>query len=311
MLFDAYRAAHPGVTVTNGAVAGGGGSNAQVVLAQRLLSGDPPDVWQTFPAASLRAYVDQGEVADVSDLYGAGRAGRGPAGGHPRRAHRRRQAVRRADQLPPGQHALLQHRPAGQGRSGRAGTRATGPTPSSPIWRSWRAAGVTPLCLGAKDPFTTTALFENTLLGVVGADGWRQIAADRFDWNSDAVDEALTRFGRLLDYADPQAAALTWDAATQKLANGGCAFETLNDSAFGELVSAGAIDGETFGEVPYPGTDGTYVAVVDTFVRARESGERRQRRRTSSPSSRRRTRSSPSARPRARCRSGPTSTSRR
>jgi glucose/mannose transport system substrate-binding protein len=129
-------------------------------------------------------------------------------------------------------------------------------------------AGITPLCLGAKDPFTTTALFENTLLSVVGADGWRRIAEDRFHWDSDSVAEALRRFGQILDYADPQAAALTWDAATRKLANGECAFETLNDSAFGELVSAGAVDGKTFGEVPYPGTDGTYVAVVDTFVAA-------------------------------------------
>jgi glucose/mannose transport system substrate-binding protein len=132
-------------------------------------------------------------------------------------------------------------------------------------------AGITPLCLGAKDPFTTTALFENTLLSVVGADGWRRIAEDRFHWDSDSVAEALRRFGQILDYADPQAAALTWDAATKKLANGECAFETLNDSAFGELVSAGAVDGKTFSAVPYPGTDGTYVAVVDTFVRARQS----------------------------------------
>ncbi|MDQ4092282.1 MAG: carbohydrate ABC transporter substrate-binding protein, partial [Actinomycetota bacterium] len=62
VLFDAYRAAHSGATVTNTAVAGGGGGNAQVVLTQRLLSGNPPDVWQTFPGGALRAYVDQGQV---------------------------------------------------------------------------------------------------------------------------------------------------------------------------------------------------------------------------------------------------------
>ena len=46
---------------------------------------------------------------------------------------------------------------------------------------------------------------------------------------------------------------------------------SLNDSAFGELVTSGAVDGQTFGEVAYPGTDGTYVAVVDTFVRVRQA----------------------------------------
>jgi glucose/mannose transport system substrate-binding protein len=270
VLFDAYRAAHLGATVTNGAVAGGGGGNAQVVLTQRLLSGNPPDVWQTFPGGALRAYVDQGQVADVSDLYGQGglvavlpdviRDGLTVDGrqyGVPTSAHRGNMLFYNT--------ALL----------AKAGVTQPGAGYLLPAFLDDLAkldkAGITPLCLGAKDTFTTTALFENTLLSVVGADGWRRIAEDRFHWDSDSVAEALRRFGQILDYADPQAAALTWDAATKKLADGECAFETLNDSAFGELVSAGGIDGKTFGEVPYPGTDGTYVAVVDTFVRARQS----------------------------------------
>jgi len=133
------------------------------------------------------------------------------------------------------------------------------------------AAGVIPLCLGAKDRFTTTALFENVLLGVVGADGWSRITADRFDWRGAEVRDALTQFGTILDYADPQGAGLSWDAATQKLASGGCAFETMNDSAYGELVQAGAKDGLDFGVIAYPGTDRNYVAVIDTFVRARQA----------------------------------------
>ncbi|HTF50771.1 MAG TPA: ABC transporter substrate-binding protein [Pseudonocardia sp.] len=274
VLFDAYRAAHPGVTVTNGAVVGGGGSNAQVVLAQRLLSGNPPDVWQTFPGGALRAYVDQGQVADVSHLYGQS----GLAAALPEVIRDGLTVDGRQYGVPTSSHrgnmlfyniALL----------AKAGVAPPGPGYSLPTFltdlEKLDRAGVTPLCLGAKDPFTTTALFENTLLSVVGADGWRRIAQDRFDWNSASVEDALLRFGQILDFADPRAAALTWDAATKKLAAGECAFETLNDSAFGELISAGAVDGKTFGEVPYPGTDGTYVAVVDTFVQARQAANAR------------------------------------
>ncbi|MFZ0877514.1 MAG: ABC transporter substrate-binding protein, partial [Pseudonocardiaceae bacterium] len=229
-----------------------------------------PDVWQTFPGGALRAYVDQGQVADLSNLYGQGglatvlpeviRDGLtvdGKQYGVPTSAHRGNMLFYNT--------ALL----------ARAGVAQPGAGYLSTTFLDDLAkldkAGIKPLCLGAKDPFTTTALFENTLLSVVGAEGWRRIAEDRFHWDSDSVAEALRRFGQILDYADPQAAALTWDAATKKLADGECAFETLNDSAFGELVSAGAVDGKTFGEVPYPGTDGTYVAVVDTFVEARQS----------------------------------------
>ncbi len=49
----------------------------------------------------------------------------------------------------------------------------------------------------------------------------------------------------------------------------------MNDSAFGELINEGAIEGKTFGQVPYPGTDGMYIAVVDTFVQARRSANAR------------------------------------
>jgi glucose/mannose transport system substrate-binding protein len=274
VLIDAYRTAHPGVTVTNAAVAGGGGSNAQVVLAQRLLSGNPPDVWQTFPGGALRAFVDQAQVADVSGLYGQG----GLAAALPDVIRDGLTVDGRQYGVPTSAHRgnMLFYNTALLAKAGVTQPGAGYPPPTFLADLAKLAkAGVTPLCLGAKDPFTTTALFENTLLGVVGADGWRRIADDRFDWNSGSVDEALRQFGQILDYADPQAVALTWDAATRKLADGGCAFETLNDSAFGELVSAGAVDGRTFGEVPYPGTDGTYVAVVDTFVQARQSGNAR------------------------------------
>ena len=270
VLFDAYRKAHPEVTIVNATVAGGGGSNASVVLAQRLLRGDPPDSWQTFPGGALRQYASQGQLSDVSDVARAsgltanlpkvildGLTVGGKQYGVPTSSHR-------------GNVLFFNQKLHAQ--AGVANPSA-GYTPERFLadLAKLDAAGVTPLCLGAKDRFTTTALFENVLLGVVGADGWSRITADRFDWRGAQVRDALTQFGKILDYADPEGAGLTWDAATKKLASGGCAFETMNDSAYGELVQAGATDGTDFGVIAYPGTDGNYVAVVDTFVRARRA----------------------------------------
>ena len=53
-LFAAFRKSNPGVRATNGAVAGGAGSNAIVELAKRLQRNDPPDVWQTFAGKSVQ-----------------------------------------------------------------------------------------------------------------------------------------------------------------------------------------------------------------------------------------------------------------
>src|SRR6476646_342565 len=69
VLLNAFKAANPDVEVTDGTIAGGGGSNVQVALAARLQAGDPPDVWQTFLGSSLRAWVDTGRITDVSGVY--------------------------------------------------------------------------------------------------------------------------------------------------------------------------------------------------------------------------------------------------
>ncbi len=131
-----------------------------------------------------------------------------------------------------------------------------------------KASGAVALCLGGKDRFTTAELLENTLLSAIGTRGWRDMVADDLDWRSDRVATALKRFGDLLRYSDPEADDLTWDAATKKLAAGGCAFESMNDSAFGELIAAGAAEGQDFGAIAFPGTEDSFLAVVDVFVAA-------------------------------------------
>jgi glucose/mannose transport system substrate-binding protein len=270
VLIDAFNAKNPGVEVVNAPVVGGGGSNAQVVLAQRLLAGDPPDTWQTFPSAALQSYVSQRQIADVSSVVSDtglstalpqvildGLTVNARQYGVPTSSHRGNVLFFNVEVLE------------------QAGVAKPGNGYRIEDWiadlEKVKASGVVPLCVGARDSFTTPALFENILLSVVGPSGWDQIVADRFDWKGTEVREALELFGRALDAVDPAADGLSWDQATQKLGDGGCAFETMNDSAYGELVKAGKTDDKTFDEVPFPGTEASYVAVVDTFVQARSA----------------------------------------
>jgi glucose/mannose transport system substrate-binding protein len=265
VLLNAFRAENPKVNVVDGSIAGGAGSNVQIALAERLRAGDPPDVWQTFVGSSLRAWVDAGRIADVSAIY---------------------QRENLSPSLPP---ALLE---AATYRDRHWGV-PTGSHRGNVLWFNLHvlqdlkisvpgpgysfeaftndlarvaAAGRTPLCLGSKDRFTATELFENTLLGVIGPDGWAKIRDDSFDWRGPELKEALTRFGKVLSQADPNAGGLTWDQAAKKLATGQCAFLSMNDSVYGELVANNVAEGKDFGYVPYPGTAGAYLAIVDTFV---------------------------------------------
>ena len=81
----------------------------------------------------------------------------------------------------------------------------------------------------------------------------------------------------MLGYADPEASQLTWDQATKKLAAGGCAFESMNDSAFGELVAAGAQEGEDFGSTAVP-RHRRKLPRRRRRLRRRDQGEERQER---------------------------------
>jgi glucose/mannose transport system substrate-binding protein len=266
-LFAAFRQSTPGVDAVNGAVAGGAGSNAVVELAKRLQKGNPPDVWQTFAGKSVQGYASRGVVRSVASVF-AGENLRtrmdptilrsvlrgGLPYGVPTGAHR-------SNVLWFNKNVLKQ-----------AGVTApsTGYTLGAFVadLKKVKASGATPLCLGAKDRFTTVELFENTLLSSIGTRGWKDMVGDDLDWRGGRVQAALRRFGDMLGFSDPQASDLTWDQATKKLASGGCAFESMNDSAFGELAAAGAQEGEDFGAAAFPGTDGNFLAVVDVFVAA-------------------------------------------
>ena len=267
VLLDAFRASNPGVEAENAAVAGGAGSNAIVALAKRLRNDDPPDVWQTFAGKSVQGYASRGVVRSVASIF-------------------------QEEQLPARLHPTilksLMHDgrpygiPTGAHRSNvlwfnTKALQKAGVTPPSSDYtlarfladlKKIKASGAVPLCLGGKDRFTKVELFENTLLSSIGTSGWRHLVADGLDWRSHKVQTALKSFSTMLANADPQASQLTWDQATRKLAAGGCAFESMNDSAFGELQSAGAREGADFGSAAFPDTNDSFLAVVDVFVAA-------------------------------------------
>ncbi len=264
-LITAYKSAYPEVNVTNGAVAGGGGGNSQQILQTRIQGGNPPDTFQTHPEESLKQYLDADALADLSSAYDQNGL---------------RQAVP--------EDMLQSH-----SKDGKQYGVSTGAHRGNVLWYSIpalqkagvsvpaegytteqfladlekvKASGTTPLCLGAKDTFAVAQLFENTLLGSTGKDGWTKLVSNQTQWTDPSVSQAAETFTRAMSYADPDASAMTWDQAAKKLGEGQCAFNTMGDWEYGELVKAGKTEGKDFGYVAHPGTQGTFVLVVDTFA---------------------------------------------
>ncbi|QHO91799.1 carbohydrate ABC transporter substrate-binding protein [Actinomyces sp. 432] len=272
-LVDAYKERNPDVSVDQLAVVGGAGSQAHVTLASRIARGDAPDVWQSLTAGNVTAWRDAGVVGDVSPLFTDEVTAQLPeeilasvtVGSSQYAAPL---SVHRANILMFNRDVLQQ---AGINEPG------TGYSLDDLLadLDTLQEQGTTPLCIGGADSITTAGLFESVLLATVGEEGWAQIEADRFDWSGQQVSDALEIFGRLMDHTDPDDADRTWDEAAGRLAEGECGFYQMNDGA---LTESEALAGSTTGESPvasvvFPGTEGTFLIVVDAFVRSSTSAD--------------------------------------
>ena len=299
VLVDSYEKQNPGTSVDEIAVVGGGGSQAHVVLATRIAHGDPPDVWQSLVGGNITAWHRAGSVGDVSPLFTDEVKAQLPENvlssvsvdgkqyAAPLSAHRANVLMYNRDVL----------KGAGIAEPGAGYTLDQFLADLDAL----KASGTTPLCVGGADSISTAGLFESVLLATVGKEGWERIEADRFDWSGQEVQNALSTFGRLMDYTDATGLTSTWSEASGRLAAGECGFYQMNDSAFAEstvLNDSGAtasaapsaatnVDPSTApsadpsvapsavapdsGSSPvaatvFPGTEGTFLMVVDSFV---------------------------------------------
>ena len=300
VLVDRYEKQNPGTSVDETAVVGGGGSQAHVVLATRLAHGDPPDVWQSLVGGNITAWHNAGAVGDVSSLFTDEVKAQLPENvlssvsvdgkqyAAPLSAHRANVLMYNRDVL----------KGAGIAEPGEGYTLDQFLADLDAL----KAKGTTALCIGGADSISTAGLFESVLLATIGKEGWERIEADRFDWSGQEAQTALSTFGRLMDYTDATGASSTWSEASGRLAAGECGFYQMNDSAFAESTalndsgaaasaapSAGA-DASASAEAPsgapsagasagaastdaspvaatvFPGTEGMFLMVVDSFV---------------------------------------------
>jgi glucose/mannose transport system substrate-binding protein len=78
------------------------------------------------------------------------------------------------------------------------------------------------------------------------------------------VREAAETYAKMLDYVNDDFSALSWDQATAMIIEGTAGFNSMGDWAYGEVVAKDAVD--KIGWVNHPGTDGSFVLVVDSFT---------------------------------------------
>ncbi len=270
-----FNADYPQYTFVNAAVAGGAGSNAKAVLATRLQAGNPPDSWQAHAGQETIAnYVAAGQVQPLDDFFAStGFASVLPAtliplisaNGHPY-------------SVPVNIHRsnVMWYNPSVVQAAG-----VTIPAGGFTTWDDFfaacekiKATGKVCLSMG-NEGFTAMHLFENVMIGTIGADKWNGLwlPTPTTDWAGADVTAGLANYAKALSYVNSDAATLSdWQPASKMVADGDAAFNIMGDWAYGYFANPDpnglALTPHTqFDWSPVPGTQGIFVFLSDSFVK--------------------------------------------
>jgi glucose/mannose transport system substrate-binding protein len=260
-LIKIWNQEHPSVKFENAAVAGGAGSNAKAVLAQRLGAGDPPDSFQGHAGAELQDYIDAGQLEPLNDLF----AKQGWNDVFPKQLLEQITVDGNIYSVPVNIHRanVLWYSPAVLKAAGVSEPPATMPEFIAALEKV-KQAGKLPLALG--EQWTVKHLLETVLLADLGTDGYAALWKSGADWNSPQVTKALQDFQKILSYTNKDAASLTWQDASKLVADGKAAYNVMGDWAAGYFKELGKAPETDYGWAAVPGTDGVYQWLSDSFT---------------------------------------------
>jgi glucose/mannose transport system substrate-binding protein len=272
-MFGIYKQRYPGVNIINATVAGGAGTNAKAVLKTRMQGGNPPDSFQVHGGEELTStWVVTGFMESLTSLYQS----EGWLSVFPRDLVNIVSYRGNQYSVP-----VNVHRGNVLWYSKRILDDAQLKVPTTwaeffTVGDALKARGITPLSLGDKNKWEAAHLFEDVLISVLGADGYRGLWNGTTSWTGDGVKRALETFARILNYVNTDHAAGTWDSASQMLIDGKAAMNIMGDWEAGYFTSKAWKPNLDYGFAPAPGTAGVFVVVTDTFGLPRRAPHREQ-----------------------------------
>jgi glucose/mannose transport system substrate-binding protein len=259
-LLALYKATYPNVEVTNATVTGGAGVAARAVLKTRMLGGSPPDSFQVHAGQELiGTWVVANRMEPLTELF---------------------TSEGWMDKFPADLIDLLSY-------EGEIWSVPVNIHRSNVLWYvpdSLTAAGVevpatwtdflaicekvkgtmTPLALG--ENWTAVHLFENVLLGELGADNYRKLFSGELMWTDASVVSAFDMFGKVLDCTNTDSAALSWQQATDLVLDGKALFNVMGDWAAGYMTTTKKLEpGVGFAYAASPGSNGVFNMLSDSF----------------------------------------------
>jgi glucose/mannose transport system substrate-binding protein len=267
-MVEVFNQQYPDIAFVNAAVAGGAGTNARAVLATRLSANDPPDSWQAHAGQEIiGTYVAANQVAPLGDFF----TEQGFTDALPETLLPLISQDGEPYSVPVNIHRsnVMWYNPAVLEQAGVSAVPATYEEFFAACDQI-QAAGL--ICLALGPQWTAMHLFENVLLGTLGADVYSGLWTGETDWNSAEVTQGIENFATALTYTNSDASSLNdWQPAAKLVTDGDAAFNIMGDWAYGYFANPdpnglALTPHEQFEWAPPPGTDGLFLFLADSFV---------------------------------------------
>ncbi|WP_420596203.1 ABC transporter substrate-binding protein [Deinococcus sp.] len=261
-LIKLYEAKYPNVKVDNATVSGGAGTNAKAVLKTRMLGGTPPDSFQAHAGQELiGTWVVADRMEDLSSLFKS----EGWDKVFPKDVLSLISTGGKEWSVPVNVHRsnVMWYNPAKLKEWG-----VSAPT----TWAQFlttcttlKGKGVAaPLVMG--ENWTEQHLWESVMVGSLGSAGWQNLWSGKMKFTDPKVVAAFDTYGKVLDCANKDASGLSWQQASDRIADGTSAFNIMGDWAAGYFTTTKKLKpGTGFGWSASPGTNGTFVMLADSF----------------------------------------------
>jgi glucose/mannose transport system substrate-binding protein len=264
-LLEGFAQKHPDISVLeNGVPANNDGLGT--IIRDRMLNDDPPSTWQNWPGKALTDFVEADLLGDIeADVWDKGGLKNGYKAGPQKAAQVKGTYVT----VPLNIHRLnpMFYNIEIIEQAGVDPTSIDSPAAlmeaMDKVESDTNAVGMSN---STKAGWTVLQLWETVLIATAGPDGYEDILAGSTDDYEDAIQQALQLTADFSQYFTEDAGGIEWPAAARKIVNGDAAFFQHGDWCAGIFLSLEDFNyKEHWDFVAFPGTEGSYSVVMDSF----------------------------------------------
>ncbi|MBB6647770.1 ABC transporter substrate-binding protein [Halobellus ruber] len=264
-LLEGFAQEHPDISVLENSVPANN-DGLGTIIRDRMLNDDPPSTWQNWPGKALTEFVEADLLGDIeADVWDeAGLKDKYKSG--PQRAA---QVQGTYVTVPLNIHRLnpMFYNIDVVEQAGVDPTSINSPTAlkeaMDKVESDTDAAGMSN---STKAGWTVLQLWETLLIATAGPDGYEDIVGGNAGNYQDAIQEALQLTADYSQYFTDDAGSIEWPAAARKVVSGEAAFFQHGDWAAGIFLSLDDFNyKEDWDFVAFPGTEGSYSVVMDSF----------------------------------------------